>query len=215
MQLEYELAAPVQSKPFRNIDVSCDGTWMTRGHSSKVGAASVNGCETGKVLGVGFISKVCKFCQYWDKADKNNLKYRRWRAPHDNACTQNHDGSSGAVERDIVRDIFCSSEDKYNLRFTRFIGDGDSKSFKTVQDAQPYGSDIPVEKIESVGHIQKQMGNRPRNLKENMGGRKLEDGKGLGGRNRLTKEKIDVIHTHCGSAIRGNRNNWVGMREAV
>ena len=59
------------------------------------------------------------------------------------------------------------------------------------------------------------MGNRPRNLKENMGGRKLEDGKGLGGRNRLTKEKIDVIHTHCGNAIRGNRNILVRMREAV
>ena len=130
-------------------------------------------------------------------------------------CTQNHDGSSGVVEKDIVRDIFCSSEDKYNLRFTRFIGDGDSKSFKTVQDAQPYGSDIPVEKMECISHIQMQMGTRLRNLKKNMGDRKLEDGKGLGGRNRLTKEKIDVIQTHYGNAIRSNRNNWVGMREAV
>ena len=138
-RLEYELAAP-----FQNIDVNCDGTWMTRGHSSKVGAASVIGCETGKVLGSGTRSKVCKSCQYWDKAEKNSLKYRRWRASHDNACTQDHDGSPGATEKDIVRDIFCSSEGKYNLRFTRFIWDGDSISFKTVQDAQPYGSDIPV-----------------------------------------------------------------------
>ena len=135
MQLEYELAAPVQSAPFRNIDVSCDGTWMTRGHSSKVGAASVNGCETGKVLGVGTRSKVCKSCQYWEKADKNSLKYRRWRAPHDNACTQKHDGFSGAMGKDTVRDIFCSSEDKYNLIFTRFVRGGDSKLFKTVHDA--------------------------------------------------------------------------------
>ena len=148
MQLEYELAAPVQSTPFRNIDVSSDGTWMTRGHSSEVGAASVIGCETGKVLGVGTRRKVCKSCQYWDKADENSLKYRWSRASHDNACTQNHDGSSGTMEKNIVRGIFCSSEDKYNLRFTRFTGDGDSKSFKTVQDAQPYGFDVPVEKIE-------------------------------------------------------------------
>ena len=174
---------------------------MTHGHSSKVGAASVIGCETGKVLGMGTSSKVCKSCQYWDKADKNSLKYRRWRASHGNACTQNHDGSSGALEKDIVRDLFCSSEDKYNLRFTRFIGDGDSKSFRTVQDAQPYGSDIPVEKIECVGHIQKQMGTRLRNLKKNTGDRKLEDGKRRGGCNRLTKEKIDVIQTHYGNAI--------------
>ena len=54
-----------------------------------------------------------------------------------------------------------------------------------------------------------------RNLKKNMGDRELEDGKGLGGRNRLTKEKTDVIQTHYGDAIRGNRNNLVGMKEAV
>ena len=31
----------------------------------------------------------------------------------------------------------------------------------------------------------------------------------------MTKEKIDVIQRHYGNAIRGNRNNLVGMREAV
>ena len=84
---------------------------MTRGHSSKVVAASLIGCEMGNVLGVGTRSKVCKSCQYWDKADKNSLKFRQWRASHDNACIQNHDGSSGTMEKDIVRDVFCSSED--------------------------------------------------------------------------------------------------------
>ena len=59
------------------------------------------------------------------------------------------------------------------------------------------------------------MGTRLRNLKKNMGDRKLEDGKGLWGHSRLIKEKIYVIQTHCGYAIRGNRNNLVGMREAV
>lgn len=213
--LEYEQAASVESTQLRNIDVSCDGTWLTRGHSSKVGAASVIGCETGKVLGVGTRSKVCKSCQYWDRADKNSEKYRQWRATHDNVCTQNHDGSSGAMEKDIVKDIFCSSANKYNLRFTRFIGDGDTNSFKTVHDAQPYGPDISVKKIECVGHIQKRMGTRLRNLKKNMGDRKLEDGKSLGGRKRPTKDKIDVIQSHYGNAIRGNRNNLVAMREAV
>ena len=84
-----------------------------------------------------------------------------------------------------------------------------------MQDAQLYSSDIPVEKIECVAHIQKRMGTRLRNLKKNMGDRELEDGKGLGGRNRLTKKKTDVIQTHYGDAIRSNRNNLVGMKEAV
>ena len=59
------------------------------------------------------------------------------------------------------------------------------------------------------------MGIRQRNLKKNMWDKKLEDGKGLGGRNKMTKEKIDVIQRHYGNAIRGNRNNLVEMREAV
>ena len=84
-----------------------------------------------------------------------------------------------------------------------------------MHDAQPCGSDIPVEKIECVAHIQKRMGTRLRNLKKNMEDRKLEDGKGMGGCNRLTKEKTNVIRTHYGNAIRGNRNNLVGMKEAV
>lgn len=119
------------------------------------------------------------------------------------------------MEKEIVKDIFCSSLDQHKLRCTRFIGDGDTNSFKTVSDAQPYGPNFPVEKIECVGHIQKRMGTRLRQLKRNLGDRELEDVKSNGGKNRLTKDKIDAIQTHYGNATRGNKNDLVGMREAV
>ena len=59
------------------------------------------------------------------------------------------------------------------------------------------------------------METRLRNLKKNIGDRRLEDGTGLRGRHGLTKKKTDVIQTLYGNAIRGNRNNLVEMREAV
>ena len=31
----------------------------------------------------------------------------------------------------------------------------------------------------------------------------------------MTKDKIDIIQTHYGNAIRGNKNNLVKMREVV
>ena len=79
----------------------------------------------------------------------------------------------------------------------------------------PYGNDHPVEKIECVGHVQKRMGTRLRNLKSKLGQRHLADGKTIGGRGRLTKDQIDNIQTHYGNAIRGNTGDLVGTRRAI
>lgn len=60
-----------------------------------------------------------------------------------------------------------------------YIGDGDSKTFKAISDAQPYGPNYLVKKRECIGHVQKRMGTRLRNLKKQhkLGGRgKLTDG---------------------------------------
>lgn len=44
------------------------------------------------------------------------------------------------------------------MRYTRYLGDGDSKGQQTVNEAKPYGDDIQIEKLECIGHIQKRMG---------------------------------------------------------
>ena len=45
-KMEYEAAGGGDDGP-RDISISCDGSWMTRGHSSTVGATTIIGLETG------------------------------------------------------------------------------------------------------------------------------------------------------------------------
>jgi hypothetical protein len=213
-EIEYSLAEDSGDR-IRDIDISFDGTYMTRGFSSNVGVAVVIGCQTGKVLDTGTRSKVCKSCEYWKKQDPNSVKYQEWEAKHQDHCTLTHEGSSGGMESKIARDLFSESVEKYNLRYSRFIGDGDTNSFKKVFDDNPYGDAHPVEKIECVGHVQKRMGTRLRNLKKRFGTRPLADGKTIGGRGRLTNDQIDKIQAYYGNAIRANKGNLVRMREAV
>ena len=49
------------------------------------------------------------------------------------------------------------------LRYTTFYGDGDSKGYLGVCDVYP---GIKIEKMEFVGHVQKRVGCRLRNLKK-------------------------------------------------
>jgi hypothetical protein len=64
---EYEQAEQNAGDENRNIDISSDGTWMTRGHSSKIGVVTTIGMKNGKVLDTQAESKVCKSCDYWRK----------------------------------------------------------------------------------------------------------------------------------------------------
>ena len=75
--------------------------------------------------------------------------------------------------------MFSRSVELYNLRYTSFVGDEDTNSFKKVFDSKPYG-DVTVQKLECVGHVQKRMGRRLRDVKKNAKGRTLADGKSVG-----------------------------------
>ena len=125
----------------RDIDVSVDGTYMTRGFSSKCGVVSAIGCVTGKVIDVDTRSKVCKSCDYWEARDKHSEEYKKWKEGHVRKCTANHVRSSGAMEADIAIDLFGRSVERHSLRYMRFIGDGDTNSFKKVFDSKPYVND--------------------------------------------------------------------------
>ena len=129
---EYAQADQIENYEVRDIDVSSDGSWMTPGHLSKVGIVTTIGCKTGQVMDVGTRSKVCKSCQVWKKRNRNTASYRRWEARH--RCTLTHNGSSGSMEGAIAKYIFARSVTKHKLRYTRFIGDGDTNNsgIKTV-----------------------------------------------------------------------------------
>ena len=97
--------------------------------------------------------------------------------------------------------IFSRSIEQYDLRYTEFLGDGDSKAFHQITEEDVY-DDVKVSKLECVGHVQKRMGSRLRSLKK-----PLDDGKPIGGRGRLTDNVIDSMQVYYGEAIRNNTHS--------
>ena len=59
-------------------------------------------------------------------------------------------------------EIFGSSIRKYNLSYSKYLGDGDRASFTKVVECQPQGDEPKPVKLECVGHYQKRTGNRLR-----------------------------------------------------
>ena len=79
----------------------------------------------------------------------------------------NHEGSSGSMETEGAVRIFNRSIKKNGLRYTNYIGDGDSSAFK-LSESNSYPNK-PVEKLERVGHIQKRVGAGLSLVKEHKG----------------------------------------------
>jgi hypothetical protein len=150
-----------------SIDVSYDGTWMTRGHRSHVGAAFVIDCETGFVIDYEVISNFCEVCFKKEKS-VSPPDFAAWKVTHTN-CKKNFDGKSGAMETEAARRMWSRSE-ALGYRYTTFVGDGDSSAFNAVKalngGAGPYP--VPVVKEECVNHVCKRLGTRLRNLKKDL-----------------------------------------------
>ena len=117
--------------------------------------------------------------------------------------------SAGAIN------IFHRSVKKYNLRYTKYLGDGDSSSFSKIVESKPYGQDIVIKKLECIGHIQKRIGSRLRQLKIDYRGKKLPDGKGIAGKGRLTDSAINKLQNYFGIAIRSNTDSVYAMKKCI
>ena len=90
--------------------------------------------STGKCIDDRVKSKTCKACSYWKgKTDAKSEKFRRIHK-----CPLNHTKSSGVMGADGVLERFLSSVIKRQLRYLTYIGDGDTKSYQNVVNANPY-----------------------------------------------------------------------------
>lgn len=120
------------------------------------------------------------------------------------------------METDGILKIFERSEQERGVRYSKFLGDGDSSSYPTVRQAKPYGDDIVVEKLDCIGHIQKRVGSRLRKLKQKCSASKLKlsDGKG-GGKGRLIDAWIDLRQKYYGLAVRRNVGSLHDMKQAI
>ena len=67
------------------------------------------------------------------------------------------------MEPEGAKRIFQRSIDDKNLRYTKFLGDGDGKGFSSIKDIYDGAT---VEKLECIGHYQKRVGTRCRKLEK-------------------------------------------------
>ena len=81
--------------------------------------------------------------------------------------------------------IFSRNIEKHGLRRAKYLGDDDSKSHLAVKSTYP---GVEVEKHKCVGHVQKRVGTRLRNLKINV--------KNTGGTGKLTDKILDRLQNY-------------------
>lgn len=144
-----------QNEGVNEIAIGLDGTWQKRGFVSLNGVITATSVDVGKVIDIEIFSKYCDCKQKLEKIHEAN-------------CKANYLGTSGGMEVQGARTIFSRSLPQYNVKYLKYLGDGDSKGFETVSKEAIYGTST-IEKLECLGHVQKRMGTRLRNLKSKTG----------------------------------------------
>ena len=124
------------------ITVITDGGWSKRSHrhsyNAKSGVGIIIGLETRKVLHLSVRNKYCAGCATGSP-----------REEHD--CYKNWGSSSSAMETSAIVEGFQKAEKVHGVRYTRFIGDGDSSVYPTLlQEVPEWGRAIT--KMECANH---------------------------------------------------------------
>jgi hypothetical protein len=210
---EIKATATDQSQPVK-CRVSFDGTWQKRGFSSSNGI--VTAMNSGRCIDVHVMSKICKKCTVWQERKTDpEFDYDQWKEEHyaSDECEINHTKSSGAMEAAGAVEIFSRSVGKNGLIYSEYLGDGDTSSFSEVVASEPYkdhGNIVP-EKLECVGHVQKRLGTRLRNLVKQYKGTATP----LSGKGKLTEKSINSMQNYYGMAIRENKDKLYTMKKAT
>ena len=116
-----------------DVVVSADGTWRKRGFKSSVGVVTVISLLSGKILDTEIMSKECRTCLI-NTRKEGTKEYNEWWEGHKAQCQVNFHESSGAMDPVGCVTIFKRSVDRSGLRYTHFLGDGDSKAFKQLKE---------------------------------------------------------------------------------
>ena len=131
------------------ISVTVDGGWSKRSHkhsyNAKSGVAVVIGNVTKKLLYLGVRNKYCSVCA---------VAANRGNPPKKHECYRNWDGSSSAMETDMLVEGFKAAESMHGLRYMRMTGDGDSSVLPNIQ-ASVCGWGKNVTKVECTNHAVK------------------------------------------------------------
>ncbi|GFO14624.1 hypothetical protein PoB_004112900 [Plakobranchus ocellatus] len=195
---QYHLA--VEENSLLDIAVSYDGSWLTRGHKSLIGIGCVIDVLTGLIIDGHVLSL---YCHIWARTGawikrETPQRYDRWFQEHLDSgdCTVNFAGSSGMMEVRIAEVLWGRSIQRYNLRYTTIVSDGDSKSFNRLLELQPYGSDVLITKEDCINHVGKRLGAALRNLVADCSKRGITfGGRGYGRLTAETIRKLQIYYT--------------------
>lgn len=139
----------------RNLGVSYDGSWPTKGFQSKHGFGCVIDLLTGFILDYDVVSKFCSECiKAATDLGIESPEFHCWYEGHAERCQIDHVGSSGAMEVAIAQKIWERSE-KLGFRYLTMLSDGDSKTFNHLSSLQIYGTEFEIQKEECVNHVSK------------------------------------------------------------
>ena len=173
------------------VTVIVDGGWSKRTHkhsyNSKSGVAIIIGKATGKILYMGVRNKFCSICN------------RHPEQPPPHTCFRNWNGSSAAMEIDIIVEGFKKCEQQHGIRYTTFIGDGDSSVYSSLIEAVPWG--YSIKKVECANHSLKCYRSALEKLVHDNPAYKGKGKLTEGMRKRLTKA------ARCAIISRSNENN--------
>jgi len=67
---------------------------------------------------------------------------------------KNYERTSDGMQVAGVLNIFTFSLHTQGICYTKYLGNGDSKAHQRVVAEKPYGPQIPVTKLEYLGHVQ-------------------------------------------------------------
>ncbi|GFS94289.1 uncharacterized protein TNCV_2013651 [Trichonephila clavipes] len=152
-----------------DIDVTFDGTWLTRGHSSQIGVGCVIDLLTGFVMGFETMSKSCIECEHAKSGlGENSAEFHVWYEGHISSCAINHVGSSCAMEQEAALKLWQRSEDS-GFRYTTLLSDGDAKAYQYLNTKEVYGPEIKIKKEECINHVSKRLGTSLRKALKNGG----------------------------------------------
>ena len=150
-----------------DVAVTCDGTWSKHGFTATYGIVVVISWMTGQVLDFEILSKRCAVCSLKkEKLDESSEEFKEWYEEYKSECELNHVGSSPVMEPEGVVKIWKQLVEKLHMRCTTVISDGDSKKANNLNNVQPYGDQVKIVKHECVGHVQKRLSSRLRQLKK-------------------------------------------------
>ena len=190
-----------------DITIGYDGTWHRRGYSSHHGVGSAIDLETGLVIDSEVLCNYCHGCKSKPKPDDPALQ--TWLENHSSSCQRNHDGSSASMELAAARAICERSIDKYKLRYSNILCDGDAKTVIALNEAKIY--DQQIQKEDCVNHVTKRLYNGIEALKTKSRGTINH----LSGKGRITKKLQRQLSVSYGQAIKNGAPDVLEMEREV